>query len=280
VLGHYRVGPLLGRGHAGAVFRATDVKTDQGVALKVLAAEFPASAAEMERFGRAVRDAQAARHPNLVAPLGAGRSGPHCWLAREVIDGESAADLVGRIAAGEKPSWTRSARVAVHLARALDCLHRHRLVHGNITPRNVLVRRADHATKLADLGLGPALEGSRLWAAVREAKRAAELPYLAPEQIEPGGFVDGLADLYAVGAVAYALATGRPPVPGGTAEDVLDAVRHGRVARPGSIYRKVPGAFDVVLMRLLAPAQEDRYPSPAALLEDLEPLAHAHEIRL
>jgi hypothetical protein len=130
---------------------------------------------------------------------------------------------------------------------------------------------------LADQGLGPALAGSRLQAAVLEKKLLAELPYLAPEQAEPGAFVDGLADLYAVGAVAYALATGRPPVTGDSPEDVLDAVRHGRVARPSSVARKVPAAFEAVGMKLLARAQEDRYPHPAALLEDLEPLAQPHE---
>jgi serine/threonine-protein kinase len=159
----------------------------------------------------------------------------------------------------------------------LDCLHRHRTVHGNITPRNVLIGREDHATKLTDLGLGPALAGSRLLVAVLEKKLLAELPYLAPEQAEPGAFVDDLADLYAVGAVAYALATGRPPVTGGSPEDVLDAVRNGRVVKPSAVYRKVPAAFEAVLLKLLAKAQEDRYPTPASLLEDLEPLVETHE---
>jgi hypothetical protein len=278
VLGHYRVGPSLGRGYTGTVFRGTDEKTGQPITLKVLAAEFPASAAELERFSRAIRDAQHVRHPNLATPLGAGKTGPLCWIAREFIEGESAADVVERIAGGGKPSWTRAARVAVHLARLLDDLHRHRQVHGNITPRNVLIRRADHATKLTDLGLGPALMGSRLLAAVREKKWAAELPYLAPEQAEPGAIADELADLYAVGAVGYALATGRPPVTGRSPEEIVDAARHGRVVRPSTVYRKIPTAFEAVIVKLLAKAPEDRYPSPAALLEDLEPLAQIHEI--
>lgn len=277
-LGHHEIGPLLGRGYTGAVYRATDVKTGQTVALKILAPEFPASAAELERFSRALREGQTVRHPNLAAPLGAGKTGAHCWIAREFVDGESAADVIERMTDGEKPSWTRAARVAVQLARAIDCLHQHRLVHGNITPRNVLIRKSDSAARLTDLRLGQALEGSRLLASVREKKLLAELPYMAPEQAEPGAFVDDLADLYAVGAVAYALATGRPPISGGSSAELLDAVQHGRVARPSAIYRKIPAAFEAVLMKLLAHAQEDRYPNPAALLEDLEPLAQAHGI--
>jgi serine/threonine protein kinase len=159
----------------------------------------------------------------------------------------------------------------------LDDLHRHHLIHGNITPKNVLMRHSDHLTKLADLQVGKALAGSKMYATVAEKKAAAELPYLAPEQAEPGAFVDDSADLYAVGAVAYALATGRPPVTGRTPDEVREAVRAGRVTKPSGVYRKVPAAFEAILLKMLAHDQADRYPSPAALLEDLEPLAQFPE---
>jgi pSer/pThr/pTyr-binding forkhead associated (FHA) protein len=280
VFGHYRLGPVVGRGHSGVVHQATDVRTNQPVALKVFHTQFPAAQAELERFARAVRSVQPVRHPNLVTPLGAGRTGSHCWLAREFVDGESAADVIARVAAGDKPSWGRAARMVAHLARAVDCLSGHRLIHGNITPRNVLIRKGDHAAVLADLGLADALEGSKLGESFREEKRLAELPYLAPEQAEEGAFVDASADLYAVGALAYALIAGRPPVAGRSPEEILDRVRQGRVVRPGAYYKKVPAAFDGLLMKLLALHQEDRYPTAAAVLADLEPIAHAHEIRI
>jgi pSer/pThr/pTyr-binding forkhead associated (FHA) protein len=279
-LGAYELGKMLGRGHFGAVFHATHAKTGQVVALKVLAAEFPASAAELDHFAQELKAAQQVRHANLVTPIGAGRSGSHCWIARELVEGESAAAVIERISEGEKPSWTRAARVATHLARVLDCLHQNRLVHGNITPRNVLLRAADHATKLADLRLSQALEGSQLQRAVLEKKLLAELPYLAPEQTEPGGFVDELADLYAVGAVSYALITGRPPVRGRTPEDILAEIQAGRVVRPSAFYKKVPATFDAIVMKLLALHQEDRYPSSAALLRDLAPIAETHDLKL
>ncbi|MBX9581367.1 MAG: protein kinase, partial [Gemmataceae bacterium] len=279
-VGPYQVGQLLGRGFAGAVYEAAHGQTGQAVALKVLAPGFPADSAEAERFAREVKLAQPVRHPHLVAVAGAGRAGGRCWIARELVAGESAAEVIGRVAGGDKPSWTRAARVAVHLARALDFLHRSRLVHGNVTPANVLLRADDHATKLADLRLAQALAGSRLQRAVQEDKVLAELPYLAPEQAEPGAYVDELADLYAVGAVAYALITGRPPVTGTTPAEIIDQLRAGRVSRPGVVYKKVPAAFDAVVMRLLAVHQEDRYPTAAALLADLTPIAEEHDIKL
>ncbi|MBX9584579.1 MAG: protein kinase, partial [Gemmataceae bacterium] len=275
-LGHYEVGEMLGRGPSGAVYRAADQKTGQAVALKVFPAGFPASAAELERMVREFKAAQQLRHPNLVAPLGAGKSGPHFWISRELVEGESAAGLIAAIADGEKPSWTRAARVAVHLARLLDWLHRQGVVHGNITPGNVLLRGADRTTKLADLRLAQALEGSRLQQSVRGKKLLADLPYLAPEQAEPGASADDLADLYAVGAVVYALITGRPPAAGDTPKEV----RKGRPPRPSSVYNKVPPEFDGTVMRLLARYREDRFPTAAALLADLELLAQSHDLKL
>jgi hypothetical protein len=280
VMGPYQLGPVLGRGHTGVVYKATHAKTGQVVALKVLSADFPASTAELEHLAQALKAIHHLRHPNLVTPLGAGRSGTHCWIAREFVEGESAASVIARIAEGDKPSWTRAARVAIHLARALDCLHQNQMVHGNITPHNVLLGTADHTTKLADLRLVQAVEGSQMYRAVQEKKLLAELPYLAPEQAEPGAFVDQLADLYAVGAVVYALITGRPPVTGDSPADILAEIHAGRVVRPGSYYKKVPAAFDGVVMKLLAHHQEDRYPTPAALLADLAPLTSSYDLKL
>ncbi len=278
--GQYRVGRLLGRGFVGAVYQATNTATGQAVALKVLAPEFPASQVEVEQFAEELQAAQAVRHPHLVALIGAGRTGPHCWVAREYVEGESAAAVVARIAGGEKPSWTRAARVAVHLARALDFVHGQRLVHANVTPRNVLIQAADHVTRLTDLGLGEVLRGSRLLKAVQEKKLLAELPYLAPEQAEPGAYVDSLADLYAVGALAYALTTGRPPAAGATAAEVLEQVKAGRVPKPSLIYKKCPATFDAIVMKLLARRQEDRYQTAGRLLADLEPLAAGHDVKV
>ncbi len=278
--GQFRIGKILGRGHTGTVYSATNTKTGQELALKVLAAEFPASNAELNDFVQELKVVQNIRHPNLVSPMSAGKVGVHCWIGRELVEGESAENIIARIAEGEKPSWTRAARVAIHLARVLDCLHQHKLVHGNITPRNVLIRSSDHATKLTDLHLAQALEGSQLHLSIRDRKRLAEMPYFALEQAEPDGFVDSLADLYGVGSLAYAMIVGKPPVSGKTVDEILNQIRTGWIARPSSFYKKVPAAFDGVVMKLLARRQEDRYQTAEALLADLEAIAQMHEIKL
>jgi hypothetical protein len=280
VLGHYRVGALVGCGHSGLVFRALDLKTGQVVALKVLAAEFPATSGELAKLAQALKAATPLHHANLVSLFGAGKNGPHCWIAREFIEGESADLLVRRLKEEGKLTWTRAARVAIHLATALAFLHEQKTVHGNITPRNVLISSGDKVTKLADLMLAAALHGSQLQQAVLEKKFLAELPFLAPEQVEPDAFVDHLADLYGLGAVVYTLATGEVPFSGASPEDVIAKIRETPVTRPSRYQRKIPFPFEGVVLKLLAKRQEDRYQTATELLVDLDFLAQEHQINV
>lgn len=280
ILGHYELGRMVGRGFGGAVFMARHTNTDQAVAVKVLSPEFPASQAELERFARELKSIQNIRHEHLAAPIGAGRTHSHCWIAREYIDGESVHSVVKRVARGEKSNWTNAVRVGVHLAQALVCVHQHRMIHGNITPRNVLVRAADLMTKLTDLRFAECIRDSALQQATLESKLLAELPYLAPEQVEEGGFVDNLADLYAVGAVIYAMSAGRPPITGNSAEEMLEQLRGGKLTRLKAVNKRVPSEFDGAVMKLMALHQEDRFQNAAALLQELLLIAKEHGIQV
>lgn len=261
--GHFKLNKLLGRGFAGAVFEAEDVKKNQNAAVKVLAGEFPAGAEELNRFVDEFKIAQAVRHANLVALSGAGKVGAHCWFARELIEGESAADVIRRASDGKKPSWTRAARAVVHLARALEELQKHKHFHGNLAPNNVLLAKESHAVKLADFRLAEALAGSKLQASFQEKKRSGEAGYAAPKDI-PAGMS---SDLYSLGAVVYAMIAGRPP-------------DGEKPPKPSKVYEKVPPEFDRVVMRLLTHKLESRYATPTELLADMKPICEANELKL
>jgi len=261
--GHFKLSKLLGRGFAGAVFVAEDTKKNQTVAVKVLAGEFPASAEELNRFVSEFKTAQSVRHTNLVALQGAGKVGANCWFARELIEGESAADVIQRTADGKKPSWTRAARVLVHLARALEELHKHKLVHGNIAPNNVLLHKESHAVKLADFRLAEALHGSKLHTSFAEKKRGEEAGYSAPANM-PAGIS---ADLYSLGAVAYAMIAGKPP----------EAEKPPKLSK---VYEKVPPEFDKVVMRLLSHKLEHRFALPGEVLAEMKPICDTNDVKV
>ena len=279
-LGHYLLGSMLGSGHAGQVFRAQDQRTGQIVALKVLAPEFPAGAAELQQFAQALKEATPLRHANLINLFGAGKSGPRCWIAREYVDGESADRLVRRLKEESKLNWMRGLRVAVHLGSALAFLHEHKAVHGNITPKNVLISAVDKTTKLTDLMQSQALSGSRLQAGFLEQKLLSELAYLSPEQVEPDTFIDQLADLYALGAVVYTFVTGEPPFTASSPEKLIAKIRETPVIKPSRYQPKIPFPFEGVILKLLAKRQEDRYQTALELMADLDVLAHDHQIKI
>lgn len=278
-LGHYEVGEVLGRGHFGVVFKSRDVKTRQLVALKVLSPDFPANDAEMRQFAEAMRAALPVRHPSLVTLHGAGKTGPYCWIDRELIEGESLAQLIVPNGRGPRElDWRLALRVAVHVGQALNAIHQHHLAHCNITPRNIMIRRQDQQVKLGDLLFRKSVEGSALWRATHDKKFAAELPYLAPEQTDPGAYVDDLCDLYSLGVVLYALLTGSPPFAARTQAETLRQVREDLPLRPKLHQHSVPPEFQDVVLKMLAKHQEDRYATPAALLADLARLAERRKV--
>ncbi len=272
--GHYKLGSVLGMGRSGVVFRAEDTKSGQALAVKVLSPQFPQNDQELQRFARTVKSMLPLRHPHLVGLHGAGKTGAYTWIAREYVEGDSVAKVLKRLAKSRKYDVRRACRVALHVGWALNFARKNRLRHGKVNPLNILVQREDKAARLADLGLGPALEGSQLWGAVLEHRPLVELAYLSPEQATPGAFVDELSDQYGLGAVLYTLLTGQPPFTGASAEEVLEQVRGGdRPERPTRLNPSVPATLEGIVLKMLTKHQEDRYPTPAEMLAELEPVA-------
>jgi pSer/pThr/pTyr-binding forkhead associated (FHA) protein len=280
VLGQYQFGELLGRGQSGLVFRAQHRQTNQTVALKVLSPEFPQTDAELQHFVRALRAVAPLRHAHLVTLYTAGKTGRYCWIARELVEGESLVSLIRRLQEESKLGWKRACRVAVHLAKVLDYLHTHQAAPVRITPSNILLERDTKTTKLADVMLDHALRGSRLEKIIHEKKQLIELPFTAPELLEPGATADHRAGLYALGAVLYTLLTGLPPYSGVSSAEILARMRDGKLVRPSKTVLDTPPPFEGVVLRLLARRPEDRFQSAAEVLGVVEPIANIHEIRI
>ncbi len=144
----------------------------------------------------------------------------------------------------------------------------------------MLIAGEDKATKLADLMLAKALSGSQLHNAILEKKLLSELPYMAPEQVEPEAFIDQLADLYALGAVVYSFITGEAPFAASSPEKLIAKIREAPVVKPSRFQPKIPFAFESIVLKLLAKRQEDRYQTATELMADLDVLAHEHQIRV
>ena len=194
-------------------------------------------------------------------------------MALEYVEGESLRERIGRIRTGnQRIDWRRGLRIAVHVSRALEFATSHRLWHRNVTPENILWDGAAKVAKLGDLMFEEALKGSFLHRSVAEEKRRAELPYLSPEQLD-GLEGDDISDLYSLGAVVYALLTGRPPLEGGSPEETEELIRDGEVVKPKKIHKATPADFEWVVLQLLARDRRFRFQTAGELLVHLERIA-------
>src|SRR5262245_50409439 len=142
-LGNYAIEGVIAKGQSSMVFKATDTRDGQVIALKVLEPEFSRNEEEMQRFIRAMKTVLPLRHDNIVPLYAAGKTGPFCWMAMEHVEGESMTQVIARIGVAGMLDWRYGFRVAVHIARALEYAHGQSIIHRNVTPANILLRTGD-----------------------------------------------------------------------------------------------------------------------------------------
>jgi serine/threonine protein kinase len=278
--GNYRLEKVLAEGTSGVVFRGADVAENRPVAVKVLAPEVWRHDEQKERFIRAMQTMLPIRDEHIVALYAAGKNGPYCWAAMEFVDGESLARVIQRIGVAGMLDWRDALRVAMHVGRALETAYRHKIIHRNVTPENILQRKSDKAVKLGDLILAKALEGTQARQITQDGKLVGDLPYLAPERTYDRTSVDHRADQYALGATVYALLTGRTPFKARTPLELIDKIRTEEPEGPRKYQLSIPDLFQDIVLRMLAKSPEDRFQKPADLLKELSTVARYQGITL
>jgi serine/threonine protein kinase len=269
-LGHFEIGQVLGRGHTAVTFRARDVQARREVALKVIGPAFPANAAELQQFAKTIAKVAPIQEEHLVRQYAAGRTSGYVWISQEFVEGESLAHLLER---GQSASmmlkWRNALKLAIDLAHALKAIHQRHLVHGHMSPTNVIIS-LDRTAKLNDLLYDEALSGSVWRNSKAEEVLLAELPYLAPERLEEGAYWDSAADIYSLGALVYARLTSQPPFQAKSVAAMIEAIRAGQIIKPRDVVRGCPEPFQNIILRMLAVSLEDRYQRAEQLIEDLE----------
>jgi serine/threonine protein kinase len=266
-LGQYELIEELGAGGMGRVFKARHRLMDRVVALKVLHGNWLERPTTVARFRQEIRALARLDHPHIVRAHDADRAGGVHFLVMEYVEGT---DLGRRVRERGPLPVAEACAYACQAAAGLQHAHDHGLIHRDVKPAN-LILAADGRVKLLDLGLARfAADGPE------PGPVAGTADYMAPEQWEPAGPVDGRADVYALGCTLHCLLTGRPPF-----EDPAFTTRpdkclaHARVPPPSVRARRpdVPAGLASVLDRMLAKDPADRYPNPAAAGDALRPFA-------
>jgi serine/threonine protein kinase len=269
-LGCFAIGPLIGVGRSGAVFRAMDTRDRSEVALKVFLQEFSQDEEEVQRFTRAAKTIMPFRHRHLVDLLGAGRAEGHCWLSMELIEGPSVSWVVQQTLQGQA-DWRIGQRVMMEAGRALVYLHAKQVLHRNLTPENILMSREDGLIKVGDLITAKAQEGRLSEVVTAEGHMVGNVCYLPPERVagDPSAG-DERSDLYSLGAVVYATLVGVPPFQGNTSADTVYKIRNSlpvpvRVHQPN-----IPIRLELAVMRLLSKNPQDRFADAGELLRYID----------
>jgi serine/threonine protein kinase len=267
----YTVGSMIDSGRSGAVFRAVDTKHDRPVALKVLWPELTQDTREVERFVRAIKTMLPVQHENIVRLYGAGVTDDgYCWMAMELVEGESLADVIKRLGVGGMLEWEPVFRAAVHISQALEVAEQHKFVHRNITPSNILIRSKDKVAKLADLMLAKAMEGPMVQSITRSGEMVGELPYMSPEQTTGSDDIDGRSDIYNLGATCYRVLTGHLPAEGKNAADTIRKIQGEKPTKPTKYQLSIPPLFEGVVLKMLDKNRDDRFANASLLLKELK----------
>lgn len=275
-LGRYEIIEVLVKARTGLLFRARDTEKDQQVALKVLWPEITRDDEEVQRFVRAVKTVLHVKHPNLVDLYGAGKTRPrYCWTASELVEGDSLMDVMTLAGQNGQLPWQQVLRVGIHISRALEAAAEAKMVHRNITPTNILIRKRDGVAKLGDLMLAKALEGTQAEKITRPGETVGDIPYLSPEQLLVDGELDSRSDIYSLGATLYTAVTGRPPNQGKSLAQTISLIESQKPEDPQKLNPSLPRQFAKVLLQMLEKDPEKRFATPTELLRSLNNVAIA-----
>jgi serine/threonine protein kinase/Tol biopolymer transport system component len=269
-LGRYEIRQKIGAGGMGEVYLAHDEQLDRKVALKVLLPEFCCDPERTERFKLEAKAASALNHPNIITIYEVGIEDDRLFIATEYVDGET---LREKINSGEM-TYLEAVKISEQVADALAVAHDAHIVHRDIKPDNIMIRK-DGIVKILDFGLAkPIFE--KLVGAEDETVRLVKtqpgmvmgsVRYMSPEQAR-GKETDERTDVWSLGVVLYETLAGKNPFEGETVSDSLAAVIH---LEPVPL-EDVPEELQRIVRKALKKKSGERYQSIKDLALDLKDL--------
>jgi predicted ATPase len=248
-LGPYEIRGLLGKGGMGEVYLARDPRLSRDLALKVLPSHASDDEAAVERFTREARTASALNHPNVVTIYEIGEADAGRFIAMELVEGQTLRTVIDR-----HPAIEELAQIGAQTARALAVAHAAGIVHRDVKPENVMVRR-DGYVKVLDFGLArlfTAVDGrsTMLPGATRTGTAVGTLRYMSPEQACAEA-VDSATDVFSLGVMLFELATGAHPFSASSDVALVSAMLTAPTPSAVRCNPAVPPELDALLAAML-----------------------------
>ena len=270
---HYKVLSELGSGGMGEVYLAQDTKLGRKIALKLLPASFTNDPDRLHRFQQEARTASALNHPNILTIYEIGDQQGRPFIATELIEGQT---LRGRLASGTL-ELTDALDIVLQAASALAAAHEVGIVHRDVKPENIMLRR-DGYVKVLDFGLAKLAEPKARRAELEAPTRMhgntspgmvmGTVNYMSPEQAR-GLDVDERTDIWSLGVVLYEMLTGSAPFKGETPTDVTVSILERDPVPLLTLSEDIPAELDWIVKKALRKDQDERYQTVKEMAGDL-----------
>ncbi len=265
-LGQFRIVERIGVGGMATVFKAYQATLDRYVAIKVLPSYHARDPIFVKRFKQEARSVAKLQHANIVQihdfdeqAIDFGEQGTvtFTYIVMEYVDGGTLKDRLKR-----SISVPESVDFMIQAAEGLDCAHRNGIIHRDVKPANMLLRKDGHLL-LSDFGIAKILEGTTNLTRVGTGIGTPQ--YMSPEQ-GTGQPVDRRSDIYSLGIVLFHCLTGRVPFTGDNPLSIT--MKHIQEPLPLDPLRmaSVPTPIEQVVVRMTAKAAQDRYQSTDELV--------------
>jgi serine/threonine protein kinase len=292
VLGRYKLVRELGRGGMALVWLAQDAELQRAVALKILRPGLALESAHVDRFRREALAMARLKHPGIVQIHDVGSERGFHYLAMEYVEGPSLARVLEALGPARDRRWSAEelahaagipalaargrtleqalSALLASVADALGVAHEHGVVHRDVKPSNILLRK-DGAPVVVDFGLAKS-DGDPALSITGDTIGTPY--YMSPEQAWLAGVqVDHRTDIYSLGVCLYEALTGVRPFDGGSVLEVFEKIRSSLPPAAAAVETRVSRDAAAVLRKAMARAPEERYASARELQEDLNALA-------
>ena len=259
---HLELRGELGRGGMGVVYRALDTKLAREVAVKMVTAGAYSSPEVLSRFEREASAAASLDHHGIVPVFEFGRHQDRAFIVMALVRGPS---LQERLAQGPFPPHP-AATILRELAAAVNYAHSRAVIHRDLKPANVLLAAGDKP-KLTDFGLAKIADVDM--DLTTSGQLIGTPGYMAPEQAQGAKHVDERLDVYALGAILYAMLTARPPFQAATLPATLRQVLERDPVPPSQLNPEVPRELETICLRALQKDRAARFRSAEELGDEL-----------
>lgn len=258
----YELLEIIGEGGMAEVYKAKDNKLNRFVAVKILKKQFADNEDISLKFKREATAIANLSDANIVNVLDVGTQDDINYIVMEYVSGKTLKELIKYTG---KLNYNTAIKIALQIAKALDCAHRNNIIHRDIKSQNIMVTESGEV-KVTDFGIAKSTDSQTI---TNTTSIIGSAHYLSPEQAK-GTYIDFRSDIYSFGIVLYEMVTGRLPFEGDS--PVTVALKHLQEdpVPPKNINSAIPDSLNKLILKAIQKEPIKRYQNAKEIIQDLQ----------